>query len=223
MKKEKRELTLEQLERKKEFFADSLPKILVILLFLIFIIFAIISEKKWISTEKTISIYIVTVFFWFVILLLSYKVLYKIRKQITLITLKEKQMKLKHLKQLAKENGGNIKAFVSLKDEKAITDILSKGIEKVVIDFTQDLKVGITTIYFSNDGFQSDVITSKESLISSLNEECKKKILNNCVESIELTEFGGNKKQIVISGPGFCYVDEKESEDELMEMFELKE
>lgn len=221
MKKEKRELTLEQLETKEKI-AKKVVKILVIV-FEIFTVVYLVTGVICVIEQfhsKIILIGILVLLFLVIVVSINCRVLEKIRNQ---ITLKKDRMKLKVLKQLAKENGGNIKAFVSLKDEKAITDILSKGIEKVVIDFTQDLKVGITTIYFSNDGFQSDVITSKESLISSLDEECKKKILNNCVESIELTEFGGNKKQIVISGPGFCYVDEKESEDELLEMFELKE
>lgn len=222
MKKEKRELTLWQLETKEKI-AKNVVKILVIvfeIFTVVYLVTGVICVIERFHSKTILLSGIPVLLFLIIVVSITCKVLEKIRNQ---ITLKKDRMKLKVLKQLAKENGGNIKAFVSLKDEKAITDILSKGIEKVVIDFTQDLKVGITTIYFSNDGFQSDVITSKESLISSLNEECKKKILNNCVESIELTEFGGNKKQIVISGPGFCYVDEKESEDELMEMFELKE
>lgn len=225
MKKEKRELTLGQLERKEKF-EKKIPLIIMILSFCVFfafiitIIIADIYFKNDANINKICSVYIYIELFLVALMIISYKVLEKIKNQ---IILKQKQMKLKVLKQLAKEHGGHIKAFVSLKNEKVITDILSKSIEKVVIDFTQDLKVGITTIYFSNDGFQSNVITSKESLISSLDEECKKKILNSCVESIELTEFGGNKKQIVISGPGFCYVDQKASEDELLEMFELKE
>ena len=222
MKKEKRELTLWQLETKEKI-AKKVVKILVIvfeIFAVVYLVTGVICVIERFHSKTILLSGIPVLLFLLIVVSITCKVLEKIRNQ---ITLKKDRMKLKVLKQLAKENGGNIKAFVSLKDEKAITDILSKGIEKVVIDFKQDLKVGITTIYFSNDGFQSDVITSKESLISSLNEECKKKILNNCVESIELTEFGGNKKQIVISGPGFCYVDEKESEDELMEMFELKE
>ena len=222
MKKEKRELTLWQLETKEKI-AKKVVKILVIvfeIFAVVYLVTGVICVIERFHSKTILLSGIPVLLFLLIVVSITCKVLEKIRNQ---ITLKKDRMKLKVLKQLAKENGGNIKAFVSLKDEKAITDILSKGIEKVVIDFTQDLKVGITTIYFSNDGFQSDVITSKESLISSLNEECKKKILNNCVESIELTEFGGNKKQIVISGPGFCYVDEKESDDELMEMFELKE
>lgn len=222
MKKEKRELTLWQLETKEKI-AKKVVKILVIvfeIFTVVYLVTGVICVIERFHSKTILLSGIPVLLFLLIVVSITCKVLEKIRNQ---ITLKKDRMKLKVLKQLAKENGGNIKAFVSLKDEKAITDILSKGIEKVVIDFTQDLKVGITTIYFSNDGFQSDVITSKESLISSLNEECKKKILNNCVESIELTEFGGNKKQIVISGPGFCYVDEKESEDELLEMVELKE
>ena len=217
MKKEKRELTLEQLERKEKFFAYILPRILTILLCLISAFLVIIHEKGWISVGKTISIYIVIILFLFVIVLLNYKVSDKIENKI------EKQMKLEVLKQLAKEHGGNIKEFVSLMEEKVITTILSKNIEEVVIDFTEDLKVAIITIYFSIDELQSSGIILKEDLMFFLDEEYKKEILNNCVESIELTEFGGNKKQIVISGPGFCYVDEKKSEDEMLEMFELKE
>ena len=222
MKKEKRELTLGQLETKEKI-AKKVVKILVIvfeIFAVVYLVTGVICVIERFHSKTILLSGIPVLLFLLIVVSITCKVLEKIRNQ---ITLKKDRMKLKVLKQLAKENGGNIKAFVSLKDEKAITDILSKGIEKVVIDFTQDLKVGITTIYFSNDGFQSDVITSKESLISSLDEECKKKILNNCVESIELTEFGGNKKQIVISGPGFCYVDEKKSEDEMLEMFELKE
>lgn len=222
MKKEKRELTLWQLETKEKI-AKKVVKILVIvfeIFTVVYLVTGVICVIERFHSKTILLSGIPVLLFLLIVVSITCKVLEKIRNQ---ITLKKDRMKLKVLKQLAKENGGNIKAFVSLKDEKAITDILSKGIEKVVIDFTQDLKVGITTIYFSNDGFQSDVITSKESFISSLDEECKKKILNNCVESIELTEFGGNKKQIVISGPGFCYVDEKKSEDEMLEMFELKE
>lgn len=222
MKKEKRELTLWQLETKEKI-AKKVVKILVIvfeIFTVVYLVTGVICVIERFHSKTILLSGIPVLLFLLIVVSITCKVLEKIRNQ---ITLKKDRMKLKVLKQLAKENGGNIKAFVSLKDEKAITDILSKGIEKVVIDFTQYLKVGITTIYFSNDGFQSDVITSKESLISSLDEECKKKILNNCVESIELTEFGGNKKQIVISGPGFCYVDEKKSEDEMLEMFELKE
>ena len=222
MKKEKRELTLGQLETKEKI-AKKVVKILVIvfeIFAVVYLVTGVICVIERFHSKTILLSGIPVLLFLLIVVSITCKVLEKIRNQ---ITLKKDRMKLKVLKQLAKENGGNIKAFVSLKDEKAITDILSKSIEKVVIDFTQDLKVGITTIYFSNDGFQSDVITSKESLISSLDEECKKKILNNCVESIELTEFGGNKKQIVISGPGFCYVDEKKSEDEMLEMFELKE
>ena len=211
MKKEKRKLTLEQLEREKKFF-ERLSKILVILFFLM-IIFIVKAQGSVVMTIICIVIELLL----YVMILLSDKVSDKIENKI------KKQMKLEFLKQLVKEHGGNIKAFVSIMDEKVITDILSKNIEKIVIDFTQDLKVGITTIYFSNDGPQSGVRILKENLIFLLNEKCKKKILNSCVESIKLTEFGENKKQIVISGPGFCYVDEKASEDELLEMFELKE
>lgn len=216
MKKEKRELTLEQLERKEKFFAYILPRILTILLCLISAFLVIIHEKGWISVGKTISIYIVIILFLFVIVLLNYKVSDKIENKI------EKQMKLEVLKQLAKEHGGNIKEFVSLMEEKVITTILSKNIEEVVIDFTEDLKVAIITIYFSIDELQSSGIILKEDLMFFLDEEYKKEILNNCVENIKSTKSCRNTR-IVISGQGLCHTDEKISDDELLEMFELKD
>ena len=231
MKKEKRELTLKQLERKEKFFAYILPRILIILLFLICAFFAIISAKKRISAEKTISIYTIIALFWVVIVLLSYKVSDKIKKQIMIKEKQvsdkienkiEKQMKLEVLKQLAKEHGGNIKEFVSLMEEKVITTILSKNIEEVVIDFTEDLKVAIITIYFSIDELQSSGIILKEDLMFFLDEEYKKEILNNCVENIKSTKSCRNTR-IVISGQGLCHTDEKISDDELLEMFELKD
>ena len=218
MKKEKRELTLKQLERKEKFFAYILPRILIILLFLICAFFAIISAKKWISAEKTISIYTIIALFWFVIVLLSYKVSDKIKKT---IMLKEKQMKLKVLKQLAKEHGGHIKAFVSLKDEEVITDILSKSIEKVVIDFTQD-KNFVTTIQYADDTARSGICIPAKEFMSILDENIKKIMLNDSIKNIILGDSVGDIKEIIITGKTYIYKEDI-SDDELLEMFELKE
>ena len=215
MKKEKRELTLKQLERKEKFFAYILPRILIILLFLICAFFAIISAKKRISAEKTISIYTIIALFWVVIVLLSYKVSDKIENKI------EKQMKLEVLKQLAKEHEGCIKDFVSLKDKNVITDVLSNNIVRITIDFIQDNNF-VTTIQYADDTFRSGIRIPAKEFVSILDENSKKIMLNDSIKNIILGDSVGDIKEIVITGKTYFYKEDI-SDDELLEMFELKE
>lgn len=230
MKKEKRELTLKQLERKEKFFAYTLPRMLVILLFLICAFFAIISAKKWISAEKTISIYTIIALFWVVIVLLSYKISDKIKSQIILKEKQvsdkienkiEKQMKLEVLKQLAEEHGGHIKAFVSLKDEKMITDILSNSIVRITIDFIQD-KNFVTTIQYADDTARTGICIPAKEFVSILDENSKKIMLNDSIKNIILGNSDEDVKKIIIRSLCYYY-DGDISDDELFEMFELKE
>lgn len=230
MKKEKRELTLKQLERKEKFFAYILPRILIILLFLICAFFAIISAKKRISAEKTISIYTIIALFWVVIVLLSYKVSDKIKKQIMIKEKQvsdkienkiEKQMKLEVLKQLAKEHEGCIKDFVSLKDKNVITDVLSNNIVRITIDFIQDNNF-VTTIQYADDTFRSGIRIPAKEFVSILDENSKKIMLNDSIKNIILGDSVGDIKEIVITGTTYIYKEDI-SDDELLEMFELKE
>ena len=215
MKKEKRELTLEQLERKEKFFAYILPRILTILLCLISAFLVIIHEKGWISVGKTISIYIVIILFLFVIVLLNYKVSDKIENKI------EKQMKLEVLKQLAKEHEGCIKDFVSLKDKNVITDVLSNNIVRITIDFIQDNNF-VTTIQYADDTFRSGIRIPAKEFVSILDENSKKIMLNDSIKNIILGDSVGDIKEIVITGKTYFYKEDI-SDDELLEMFELKE
>ena len=230
MKKEKRELTLKQLERKEKFFAYILPRILIILLFLICAFFAIISAKKRISAEKTISIYTIIALFWVVIVLLSYKVSDKIKKQIMIKEKQvsdkienkiEKQMKLEVLKQLAKEHEGCIKDFVSLKDKNVITDVLSNNIVRITIDFIQDNNF-VTTIQYADDTFRSGIRIPAKEFVSILDENSKKEIVDDCIKNIRLKNSDEDVQKIIIRSRCYYY-DEDISDDELMEMFELKE
>ena len=219
MKKEKRELTLEQLVRKHR----NLRKISNILAFM-FCIYGILvmflnlnsdgNENKGIVILVQISVVIILTAMLFINLNSSDR----IKNQ---IILKEKQMKLKVLKQLAKEHGGHIKAFVSLKDEEVITDILSKSIEKVVIDFTQD-KNFVTTIQYADDTARSGICIPAKEFMSILDENIKKIMLNDSIKNIILGDSVGDIKEIIITGKTYIYKEDI-SDDELLEMFELKE
>ena len=142
----------------------------------------------------------------------------KIKNQ---IILKQKQMKLKVLKQLAKEHEGCIKDFVSLKDKNVITDVLSNNIVRITIDFIQDNNF-VTTIQYADDTFRSGIRIPAKEFVSILDENSKKIMLNDSIKNIILGDSVGDIKEIVITGTTYIYKEDI-SDDELLEMFELKE
>lgn len=223
MKKKKRELTLEQLERKEKF-EKKIPLIIILLSFCVFlaliitIIIADIYFKNDANVNKICSVYICIELFLAALMIISYKVWEKTKNQ---IILKQKQMKLKVLKQLAKEHEGCIKDFVSLKDEKVITDILSKNIVRITIDFIQD-KNFVTTIQYADGTFRSGIRILAKEFVSILDENSKNVMLNDLVKDIRLENSIGDTKEIVIAGQAYVYKKDI-SDNELPEMFELKE
>lgn len=221
MKKEKRKLTLEQLERKEKF-EKKLPIIILILNFCVFfagiITIAVTYFKNDTNIYKICSIYICIELFLMVLLVINYMVSKKTSNQ---IILKEKQMKLKVLKQLAKEHEGCIKDFVSLKDKNVITDILSNNIVRITIDFIQD-KNFVTTIQYADDTFRSGIRIPAKEFVSILDENSKKEMVDDCIKNIRLKNSDEDVQKIIIRSRCYYY-DEDVSDDELMEMFELKE
>ena len=219
MKKEKRELTLEQLVRKHR----NLRKISNILAFM-FCIYGILvmflnlnsdgNENKGIVILVQISVVIILTAMLFINLNSSDR----IKNQ---IILKEKQMNLKVLKQIAEKFGWDIKPFVSLKNEKVIADILSNNIVGITIDCIQD-KNFVVTIQYADDTFRTGICIPIKRFISILDETSKKIILNDLVKDIKLENSVGDIKKIVITSKAYVY-NEDMSEDELFEMFELKE
>lgn len=221
MKEEKRELTLEQLERKEKF-EKKLPIIILILNFCVFfagiITIAVTYLKNDTNIYKICSIYICIELFLMVLLVINYRISKKTSNQ---IILKQKQMKLKVLKQLAKEHEGCIKDFVSLKDKNVITDVLSNNIVRITIDFIQDNNF-VTTIQYADDTFKSGIRIPAKEFVSILDENSKKEIVDDCIKNIRLKNSDEDVQKIIIRSRCYYY-DEDISDDELMEMFELKE
>lgn len=215
MKKEKRELTLEQLEKEQRVL-KKLNNVLVLLfcIYVILIIFLKSKENENIGIVLSISGVIILA----VMIYTNLNFIEKIKNQ---IILKQKQMKLKVLKQLAKEHGGHIKAFVSLKDKNVITDILSNNIVRITIDFIQDNNF-VTTIQYADDTFRSGIRIPAKEFVSILDENSKKIMLNDSIKNIILGDSVGDIKEIVITGTTYIYKEDI-SDDELLEMFELKE
>lgn len=215
MKKEKRELTLEQLEKEQRVL-KKLNNVLVLLfcIYVILIIFLKSKENENIGIVFSISGVIILA----VMIYTNLNFIEKIKNQ---IILKQKQMKLKVLKQLAKEHGGCIKDFVGLKDENVITDILSNNIVRITIDFIQD-KNFVTTIQYADGTFRSGIRIPAKEFVSILDENSKNIMLNDFVKDIRLENSIGDTKEIVIVGQAYVYKKDI-SDNELPEMFELKE
>lgn len=215
MKKEKRELTLEQLEKEQRGL-KKLNNVLVLLfcIYVILIIFLKSKENENIGIVLSISGVIILA----VMIYTNLNFIEKIKNQ---IILKQKQMKLKILKQLAKEHEGCIKDFVSLKDKNVITDILSNNIVRITIDFIQDNNF-VTTIQYADDTFRSGIRIPAKEFVSILDENSKKEIVDDCIKNIRLKNSDEDVQKIIIRSRCYYY-DEDISDDELMEMFELKE
>ncbi len=214
MKKEKRELTLEQLEKEQRVL-KKLNNVLVLLFCnVILIIFLKSKENENIGIVLSISGVIILA----VMIYTNLNFIEKIKNQ---IILKQKQKKLKVLKQLAKEHEGCIKDFVSLKDKNVITDILSNNIVRITIDFIQDNNF-VTTIQYADDTARSGICIPAKEFVSILDENSKKIMLNDSIKNIILGDSVGDIKEIVITGTTYIYKEDI-SDDELLEMFELKE
>lgn len=215
MKKEKRELTLEQLEKEQRVL-KKLNNVLVLLfcIYVILIIFLKSKENENIGIVLSISGVIILA----VMIYTNLNFIEKIKNQ---IILKQKQMKLKILKQLAKEHEGCIKDFVSLKDKNVITDVLSNNIVRITIDFIQDNNF-VTTIQYADDTFRSGIRIPAKEFVSILDENSKKEIVDDCIKNIRLKNSDEDVQKIIIRSRCYYY-DEDISDDELMEMFELKE
>lgn len=215
MKKEKRELTLEQLEKEQRVL-KKLNNVLVLLfcIYVILIIFLKSKENENIGIVLSISGVIILA----VMIYTNLNFIEKIKNQ---IILKQKQKKLKVLKQLAKEHEGCIKDFVSLKDKNVITDILSNNIVRITIDFIQDNNF-VTTIQYADDTFRSGIRIPAKEFVSILDENSKKEIVDDCIKNIRLKNSDEDVQKIIIRSRCYYY-DEDISDDELMEMFELKE
>ena len=214
MKKEKRELTLEQLEKEQRVL-KKLNNVLVLLFCnVILIIFLKSKENENIGIVLSISGVIILA----VMIYTNLNFIEKIKNQ---IILKQKQKKLKVLKQLAKEHEGCIKDFVSLKDKNVITDVLSNNIVRITIDFIQDNNF-VTTIQYADDTFRSGIRIPAKEFVSILDENSKKEIVDDCIKNIRLKNSDEDVQKIIIRSRCYYY-DEDITDDELMEMFELKE
>ena len=220
MKKEKRELTIEQLEKKAKVAAKIVSVAVITYLFSLILIMVLFFAFLVLGNTKA-TIYIIFgnhVIFLFVFLLII------VAREIETICSeeicsKQRQIEIEKMKIEAKK--GNLQNFVDLVDEDIIEYILSRSIEKVEIDMIDGLYF-LTTIQLDDNKQQDRVYIPIKEFISIIDENSKKKILESIIQKIELKNSRG-KKEFVIRSSEVVYVEGLEDEDELLEIFKLKE
>lgn len=223
MKKEKkRELTIEQLE-KRENITDKIAICSAITAMVgsiaIIAILSIISVVTGItfSYNYVFARYALFALFCFFICIISSKLseAYGIK-----IRDKTKMYKVNTVKKMAGQE--NIKEKVTLKGETLQNVILSNNIDKVVF---REIKVGTiipkdadcTIELYLNDGSCLQSFFSMEDFLKLIDRATKARMLNHLIKSIKI-----ENSEVTIDAENFNWK-EKVTDDELIEMFELKE
>ena len=137
------------------------------------------------------------------------------------ISLKEEDLKIDKMKHIQEEKG-NLKENLIIKDEKVILDILGKNIAKLIVDEANEEGL-LTSIMLENNAWICQVPISQEKLISILDEDTKRKMVDEILTSISLESPKEDVMKVTIKGNNYCYENTKITKQSLFEMFELKE
>lgn len=223
MKNEKGNLTITQLEKKKRL-AMLLGIVGTIVLVIIAITIVTTVKINVVNNSQYLGIVflIISIFPIFISQILTEEY----DKQ---IDLKEKEIRVKVIKKIAKE--GTLKELVTLKKEDTIKNILLAGIKEVVIrknELQSNSKLEkyeeyAVSIYLEN-GYEIGFLKlSNEKFLDLINPKIKERILELLISNITIcSEEKGNIK-LKITGKDFLYEESIVNDDELLDTFELKE
>lgn len=217
-KEKKRELTIEQLEKRKNI-ANKISIYFVIVALLVILVLCTISIITGITIPEYVGMKIVssTVIGIMVIYGIIMKFVAKYEKE---IQSKKKQSMVNKINQSICNGDINVKVF--LKDEMIKKAILSNNIEKVTF---REIKVGTIIPKYADckielylkDGSILQSFFSMEDFLKLISRECKAIMFNHLIKSIKI-----ENSEVTIDAENFTWK-EKVTDDELIEMFEIKE
>lgn len=215
MKANKKELTIEQLERREHKVNKVFYIFGIIEIFCIFIM-AILAAVRWIDAKALFVIFIIIM----IPILILTLIVTRIGDNIKLkINLKEREQNVTKIKNLIKEGRkGDIKIkntdFTENLISRAITDI------KTIENLEDKMIVEIVLI----GGVTIPATLSKKALISLTDKELKDNIIKKLVGSIEIQDNEKDKMTIKIKPPftGYIYTAEQLTDDDLLKIFEIE-
>lgn len=218
MKKEKkREFTIKQLEKRKNI-ANKVSGCYVIVGLLVILVLLAISIITGITIPQDVGLKIMS------LSVIVYLVIYGIIVEFPVkyekeIVSKNKQNQISKIKQWI--CNGDIKEKAIIKDEIIKNAILSNNIEKVIF---REIKVGAvipkdadcTIELYLKDGSLLQTFFSMEDFLKLINRASKARMLNHLIKNIKI-----ENSEVTIDAQNFNWK-EKVTDDELIEMFELK-
>ncbi len=216
MKKEKkRELTIKQLEKRKNI-ANKISTYFIIVAIFVILLLSTISIITGITIPEYVAMKIVSLAVIGICIIYGIVIKFEAKYQEE-IESKNKQNKVKQF-----NCNGDIKEKAIIKDEVIKNAILSNNIDKVVF---REIKVGAiipkdadcTIELYLKDGSCLESFFSMKDFLKLINRATKARILNHVIKSIKI-----ENSEVSIDADNFNYK-EKVTDDELDEMFELKE
>lgn len=216
MKKEKkRELTIKQLEKRKNI-ANKISTYFIIVAIFVILLLSTISIITGITIPEYVAMKIVSLAVIGICIIYGIVIKFEAKYQKE-IESKNKQNKVKQL-----NCNGDIKEKAIIKDEVIKNAILSNNIDKVVF---REIKVGAiipkdadcTIELYLKDGSCLKSFFSMKDFLKLINRATKARILNHVIKSIKI-----ENSEVSIDADNFNHK-EKVTDDELNEMFELKE
>lgn len=219
MKKEKkRELTIKQLEKRKNI-ANKISNYFIIVAIAIILVLATISIITGITLPEYVAMKIISLSV--IVIMVIYGIILKFaNKYQKEIESKNKQEQISKLNQLI--CNGDIKEKAIIKDEMIKNAILCNNIDKVIF---REIKVGTvipkdtdcTIELYLKDGSLLQTFFSMEDFLKLINRASKARMLNHLIKNIKI-----ENSEVTIDAENFNWK-EKVTDDELIEMFELKE
>lgn len=228
MKKEKRKATLGVLEKRRRF----IIKVFLVISALEVVMLGttlIISFIRLIPREILGLLMLIIVILINILIVLTI-ILDNIEKK---ISSKKDEIKLRTLIELAGD-GNNLKEFVDLNDREIIEDILSIGIDKLVITSVEskenellkkDSKFKLS-VFLKNGCTIAPVSISGDKFFKLLNSKLEDQILKEVITDINIyneEDYPENEKDLIISGgKSLCY-EVRVKEEDLLDILNLKD
>lgn len=223
MKKgKKREVTLEELQRRERIanrIQIKLLKLTIVIeigMILIGIVLAlIIKDSKIVENTVVMKLFLSIVFSMILIAIIIENIEKHLQYQ---IEEKLDQEKISKIKEMAKK--GDLKGALIpiVTDRKAVATMLVKNIKSVICNLE-----GTSLMLSFNPKKDFTIFTFELPIEEWLKEETIELILDHYVDTIKIEDLQEGKMKVSILGEGFCYENEKVTDEDLLTMFKLKE
>jgi len=216
IKKNKRTCTLKRWESFLNTIGGIMAILLVIDVFLLMgysLLFA--GKTKEMLADRNFTILILAFVLILIIVIIVAILTHRLGKK---YSIEEKKSRLEVIRDCAK--WGMLKESVYIKSGNIMNELLLCNIQRISVDKKDDNNMRIVAIKFSGEPKMILTTLSADKLLSMIDDDTKKKLLENLVENIELDNVTNMLTVGDVHGNSY---ERTVSDEELLEIFEYKE